>query len=261
MHRAAGAVAARLRQVEGFLIHALPGEGRVAVQQDGQHLLPVDIVTPMLARAHRAFDHRIDDLQMRRIERQREMHAGRPAWRCRTENPDGISRRPKSDVPYGYPRIRQTASLGSLPSVLTSTFRRPRCAMPITDSCHALCTGALQQMIQHRNQRVAAFQRKTLLSDILGVQIALQPSAAVSRSRMRFLISLARNRLDPRSAFQTVLYPAFLRHVADVHVFGTDAAAVDAAQDVAVSRAASCARPPTSDPVKKVASMSASLSP
>jgi len=33
------------------------------------------IAAAVLARANRAFDHRIDDLKMRGIERQREMHA------------------------------------------------------------------------------------------------------------------------------------------------------------------------------------------
>ncbi len=80
VHRAAGTEAARLRQVERLLIHALAGKGGIAVQQHRQHLLALMILAPMLARAHRTFHHRIDDLQMRRIEGQRDVHG--PARRA-----------------------------------------------------------------------------------------------------------------------------------------------------------------------------------
>ncbi len=63
---------------------------------------------------------------------------------------------------------------------------------------HALLTGALQQMIEQRNQCLAAFQRKALLSDIFGVQIAFQRFRGGNRSRMRRRIA-ASNPLAPRA--------------------------------------------------------------
>jgi hypothetical protein len=43
------------------------------VQQDRQHLVAARIAAPMLARAHGSFDHGIHDLEVRRIEGQREV--------------------------------------------------------------------------------------------------------------------------------------------------------------------------------------------
>ncbi len=40
---------------------------------------------------------------------------------------------------------------------------------------HALLARALQQMMQQRDQRLAAFQREAFLPDVFGVQITLQP--------------------------------------------------------------------------------------
>ena len=74
MHRAAGLEAARLRERHGFHHHALPGKCGVAVNQHRQHFLAFVIAAPVLACAHRPFDHRIDDFQMRRVERERQMH-------------------------------------------------------------------------------------------------------------------------------------------------------------------------------------------
>ena len=71
---AAGLVAPRLRQVEGLLHHALAGDGGVTVNQHWQHLVARRILAPVLACAHRALDYRVDDLEMRGIERQRQMH-------------------------------------------------------------------------------------------------------------------------------------------------------------------------------------------
>ena len=76
MHRAAGAVALQARQAEAFRHHALAGEGRVAVHQQRHHhgaLFRRRAVLVLLG-AHLAERHRIDDLQMRRVGGQRQMH-------------------------------------------------------------------------------------------------------------------------------------------------------------------------------------------
>jgi hypothetical protein len=64
-----GLVAARLRERERLHDHALPGESRVAVDEQGQHGVARVIAVAMLARANRAFHHGIHDLEVRRIER------------------------------------------------------------------------------------------------------------------------------------------------------------------------------------------------
>ena len=96
---------------------------------------------------------------------------------------------------------------------------------------HALRTRTLQQMLEQRDRGFSAFQRKTFLSDELGVQIALQRL----RGGEEFEDAPAlRGVITGQSAhaFQAILYPAFLRHIADVHVFRADAAAVSLAQQL-----------------------------
>ena len=66
VHRAAGEVAARLRQRQRLHHHALPGEGGVAVHQHRQHLVALRVAAPVLPRLDRAFDHRVDDLEVAR---------------------------------------------------------------------------------------------------------------------------------------------------------------------------------------------------
>ena len=74
MDRATGAITACLRHIKGFHDHALPRKGRITVDGNTQHLITVFIVTTILTRPHRAFHYRADDLQMRWVKRQHQMH-------------------------------------------------------------------------------------------------------------------------------------------------------------------------------------------
>ena len=67
------AVTARLREIEHFLVDTLASHRRIAVNEDGHHLLLAAFTAPYLAGIDRTFDHRIDDFQVRRIESQRQM--------------------------------------------------------------------------------------------------------------------------------------------------------------------------------------------
>ena len=78
VHRTAGAITACLRQIEGLLIHTLPCEGSISMQQDWQYHSALMVATVMLPCPHGSFHHWIDDLKMRRIECQRDMHGA--AW-------------------------------------------------------------------------------------------------------------------------------------------------------------------------------------
>lgn len=93
VYRAARAVAASLREVEHFLVNALAGHGGVAVDQHRQHLLLVGVAATDLAGIHRALDHRVDDLEVRGVERERQVHQGRQGSSRRSRSPCGTSRR------------------------------------------------------------------------------------------------------------------------------------------------------------------------
>src|SRR5690606_11054555 len=71
---AAGLEAAKLGHLEGFHDHALTGEGRVTVDGNGHHLVTGRVVAAILTGADRTLDHRGDDLQVRRVEGQCQVH-------------------------------------------------------------------------------------------------------------------------------------------------------------------------------------------
>ena len=92
--RAARVERAGLRHLQGFLDHALAGEGRIAMDQHGHDLVAALVAAPLLARAYRAFDDRVHDLEVRRVERERDVDIARRASARRTRSPCGTSRRP-----------------------------------------------------------------------------------------------------------------------------------------------------------------------
>ena len=74
VHRAPGVKSARLRHLEGLHDDALTRKRRIAMYDDGQHQRPGGVLTPILARTHRTFDHRPGNLEMRRIESKSHVH-------------------------------------------------------------------------------------------------------------------------------------------------------------------------------------------
>ncbi len=70
---AARGVATGLGQRQRFLVHALAAEGGVAVHQHRQHLGADLVAATVHARAHRTFDHRVDDLEVGRVEGQAQV--------------------------------------------------------------------------------------------------------------------------------------------------------------------------------------------
>src|SRR5580704_5576074 len=76
MHRSAGAVAAQAGETQAFRHHTLPGERRIAVDQERHHHGAIFRCGSelILLGAHLAEHDGIDDFQMRRIGGERQMH-------------------------------------------------------------------------------------------------------------------------------------------------------------------------------------------
>ena len=90
-------------------------------------------------------------------------------------------------------------------------------------------TAATDGFIHGNDQRLAAFERETLLPDILGVQVALQGFGSGQTFENAFFLFAVEGR--PRAdAFQLVLQPALLIVIRHVHVLDTDGAAIRLAQ-------------------------------
>ncbi len=127
------------------------------------------------------------------------------------------------------PSNSANSSFGILPRVFTSTFRRPRWAMPMTISCTPLAPRALDQLVHRRDEALAAFEREALLADVLGVQVALESfGRRQALEDVALLLGGERGRRTDR--FEALLDPALLRGIGDVHELDAEVAAVGVAQ-------------------------------
>ena len=74
MDCATGAVSAQRRKSKGFGNNALSGKGRVTMQQNAQNLGPINIILLLLLGPNTPHNDRINNLQMRWIWREAQMH-------------------------------------------------------------------------------------------------------------------------------------------------------------------------------------------
>src|SRR5213592_2795439 len=173
MHGAAGAEAARARQVQRLHHHALRRECGVAVQENGHHLVAGLVVAPALARPHRALHHRVHDLQVGGIERERDVHRA-------------AARRDVRGEPVVVFHV-SGGQLGSLPALeleeqvlrhlaqhVDQHVEPPAVRHADHHLLHAVAAGALDQLVDRRDQALAALQREALLADVAGMQVALE---------------------------------------------------------------------------------------
>ena len=228
--RAAGVEAARLRHLQRLHHDALPGEGGVAVDQDRRDLVALRVVAALLARAHGTFDHRVDHFEMRRIESQRDVH---------------VARR-RADVGREALVVLHVARAAHVVRVVvTFEFREqllrrladdvdqhveaPAMRHADHDFLDAALPALLDQIVEQRNQRVAAFEREALLRRVLRREIALEPfgGGQVTQERAALFV---REAILHATCLEAVLQPQALGRIRHVRELGADRAAVDVAQ-------------------------------
>ena len=174
VHRAAGLVAARLRQRHRLHHDALAREGRVAVDQQRQHLVAGVVAAAMLARAHRAFDHRVHDLEVRRVEGEREVDRAARGLDVRREALVVLH------VARGHRVVRVLAlELGEeigrhLAEAVDQHVEPPAVRHADHDFLGALGAGVLDHGVERRDQALAALAREALLADVARVQVPLE---------------------------------------------------------------------------------------
>ena len=230
VHRAAGVVAARLRQRQRFHHHALAGEGGVAVHQHGQHGVAFAVAAAVQSGAHAALDHRVDDLEVRGVEGQRQVH------RATGRADVGAEALVVFHVTGGQVFGRRVVELGEqhrrhLAQRVDQHVQAAAVGHADHDFLNALLAGLVDQLVHGDDEAFAAFQREALLADVLGVQEALQTLGGGQALQHVDLLLGAQLRVGAR-ALQLLLPPALLALVGDVHELGADGAAVGFAQRV-----------------------------
>ena len=137
VQRATGAIAFELRQVQGLRNDALTRERGVAVDEERNHAPALLVGETLLLGTHHALDDRIDRFQVAWVGGERdhnlvgrtapcELHCA-PRWYLTSPEPWAEA---GSILPSNSEKIWPRG----LQMTLARTFRRPRCAMPMTIS-------------------------------------------------------------------------------------------------------------------------------
>ena len=160
-------------QRQCFHHNALPRKSGVAMHQHRQDLQAFGVGTAIHTGANRAFDNRIDNLKVRRIECQRQMN--------RTARSRHIGAEALVILHVATRQIfrRRMIKLGK--KISRHFAQRVNQHVQTTAMCHANndflhanFAATLDQLVHAGDKTFAALQRKTFLPHVFGVQKALQ---------------------------------------------------------------------------------------
>ena len=230
MNGATGSITFQLREIQRLRYHALSGERGVAVNQNRNHALASSIAQPVLLGPHQTFHYRVHGFQMAGIECHRH-HDFAPRGRL----PHAARAQVILHVTRALRAIRVDAfKLGEhLHHGLADDVRKHVQASAVRHADHGFmhihCRGAVQDFIQNRDCRFAAFQRKTLVPDETRVQKAFE-FFGFNHALQRAQLGLRIQRPAIAGGLHAELQPALLLRDLDVHVLASDFSAVGLAQ-------------------------------
>ena len=224
MDGAAGLVGAGLGHLECLHDHALAGEGGVAVDADRQDLGAVPVVAAILAGAHRALDHRGDDLQVGGVEGQRQVHLASRAHHI------GAEALVVLDVAgAALDDLLAIELVDQVAGVLAEDVDQQVEAAPVGHADHdlldAVAAAALDQLVHHRNEGLAALEAEALGARVLGGQVVLQALGG-GQPLQHVLAHLVAELRRAAHRLEALLQPALLLGIDDMHDLAADGAAV-----------------------------------
>ena len=227
---AARVVAPRFGQRQRFHHHALPGKSRIAMHQQGQHVLAFGVAAAVHARTHRTLHHRVDDFQVRGVEGQAQVQ--RAVGRGNVGTEALVVFHVAAGQAFGDVLLEFGKQfLGQLAQQVHQHVQ----AAAVRHADHYFLQAALAGFMHHGvhgdDEAFSALERKTLLAHVLAVQKTLQAfcgGQAVEDAQFAFGIE---HRLGP-AAFHFLLPPAFLIEIAGVHEFGANGPGIGFAQRV-----------------------------
>ena len=146
------------------------------MNQNRRHLVARDVVASLLACAYGAFHHGIDHFEVGRIERERDVHiaAGRPDIRRKPLVVLDVARtlhvvRVVATLEFREQRLRRLADYVDQ-HVEAAAMRHAD-----HDFLDAALPALLNQVVQHRNEAVAALEGETFLRRIFRGEVEFQP--------------------------------------------------------------------------------------
>ena len=224
VNRTAGGVAARFGQVERCLVDAQADKCRVAVNQYGQYFVATVFAQTFLFGACRTFNDRIHDFQVRRVERQRNVH------RTVRRSDVGAETHVVFHVAAGQLDFGTAFKFGK--QIARFLAQNVDQDIQTTSVCHTnddffdtVFTCVLNQVIQTGNHALAAFYAEAFLTDIFGMQITLQSlgSGHFFQDAAFLFGTVARG---GQHILEIIAQPAALFGIGNVDVFQCEVAAV-----------------------------------
>ena len=220
-------VAFEPREVERLGDDALAHERRVAVDEERHD---VEALPAILFRADAAFDDRIHEFEMARVEREGEVdhvtRRGRPVHRLA----EVILHVAAAEVPLRVPVAERGEDLAD---VLVEDVREDVQAAAVghadDDLFASALRGVLDQEIEHRDHALRAFGREPLRADEVLVHELLEDLGVGQVLQDANALGVVERRLVPRRLHR-VLEPVARFGIFDVRVFDADRAAVRLAE-------------------------------
>ena len=234
MNRAAHAIPAQPRQVEGLGNHSLARERRVTVDAQRQHETLVAIggrSRHPLMRARHAAHHRIHDFQVARIrcELQRHGAVANHALALEAEVVLHVTGR-RIDARLAGPSLELAEHLVVRhPHHVHKHVDAPPMGHPDHDAPRTTPRRAGDRLVEHRHHRIGAFNREPLVALILPAEKSFE-TVHFGEAAQHGDLLVGRERLRERALLHRVLEPRALRLVPQVRELEGDRAAVDAAQ-------------------------------
>ena len=144
------------------------------MHQHRQHLDALLVIAALLPRPYRAFDNRVDDLEMRRVESERDVHVAAGGLHVGGEALVIL------DVAGALQLVEVVITLelfkqlfGRLAENIDEYVDAAAVRHADDDLVNPGGTALVNQVVEHRDQAVAALEREALLADVACVQVAL----------------------------------------------------------------------------------------
>ena len=213
----------------------LPGEGRVAVDQQRQAARAVGVAHAVLLGAHAPLDDRVDPLEVAGVERQRQVHPVRVG--AGAEDPIDRVAQVVLDVAAALAFVLTLVEelgedlRGRLLHHVGQHVEAAAVRHADDDLDDVGARGALDQAIQQRDEALGALQREALGPEELVVQELLE-DLGVDHLLQEVPALLVRQSQAVARALHAVLQPAAQLDVVQVRQLDADVAAIGLAQQL-----------------------------
>ncbi len=234
VHGAAGAMAAQSRQPEALRDHALAGEGGIAGDQqrhDHGAVLAGGAVLILLG-THLAEHDRIDDLQMRRIGGEREMHAVAVEFAVGRGAQVVLHVARALDLIGGGGAALELVEDGAVRLAHHLRQHVEPAAMRHADDdlLHAQRPAALDDLLERRDHGFGAVEAEALGAGELEIAELLEAFGLDQLVENRALALAGERDLLVRP-LDALLHPALLRRIGNMHEFDAERLAIGAAHN------------------------------